>query len=104
MNPSMPLIATSVGPQVGAVSTPPPRTHVAATGRAFASTLSRAIDAVNAQSRAADTAVQDMVASQGANLHETMIELEKAEIATRLAVKIGQKLVQAYQEVSRMQV
>lgn len=104
MTPAMPILPSSVGQMARATTAAPTQANTAETGRAFASTLSRAIDAVNTQSRAADTAVQDMVASQGANLHETMIELEKAEIATRLAVKIGQKLVQAYQEVSRMQV
>lgn len=70
----------------------------------FRDTLRRAVGAVNEQAHTADAAAQNMVAGQGANLHETMIELEKADLSVRLAVRIGQKLVQAYQEVSRMQV
>lgn len=70
----------------------------------FRNTLRRAVGSVNAQVHSADATAQQMVATNGANLHETMIEVEKADLAVRLAVRIGQKLVQAYQEVSRMQV
>ena len=45
-----------------------------------------------------------MVETQGANLHEAMIALSRAEIALRVTTKIGQKLVGAYQEISRMQI
>ncbi len=40
----------------------------------------------------------------GGNLHETAIALEKADIAMRVATKVRNKLVEAYQEVMRMSV
>ncbi|QDG51328.1 flagellar hook-basal body complex protein FliE [Persicimonas caeni] len=70
----------------------------------FTELLAEGIDKANQKVIEGDQQVERMVETQGANLHETMIALEKADIATRLTAKIGQKLVQAYKEVSRMQV
>ena len=69
----------------------------------FGASLRDAVVQMNQDQIAADTAVNEMVESQGANVHETMIALERADISLRLATKIGQKLVQAYQDVTRMQ-
>ena len=69
----------------------------------FGTSLRNAVVQMNQDQIAADSAVNEMVQTQGANVHETMIALERADISLRLATKIGQKLVQAYQDVSRMQ-
>lgn len=70
----------------------------------FADALAEGISAADGTLKEADASVEEMVESNGANLHETMIALEKADIAARLTIKIGTKLVQAYREVSNMQV
>jgi flagellar hook-basal body complex protein FliE len=88
-----------------AIATQRPRaTKPAQPSEAFADALAEGVQKVNAEVANADQSVQKMVESRGANLHETMIALERADIATRFTAKVGQKLVQAYQEVSRMQV
>ena len=69
----------------------------------FGVAMQNAVAQVNQDQVAADRAVTEMVESQGANVHETMIALERADISLRLATKIGQKLVQAYQDISRIQ-
>ena len=69
-----------------------------------ADALAEGISAADGTLKEADASVEQMVESNGANLHETMIALEKADIAARLTIKIGTKLVQAYREVSNMQV
>lgn len=70
----------------------------------FAQVLRQGVSSANQALKTADTSVQTMVETQGANIHETMIALDKAEIATRLTAKIGQKLVQAYREINQIQV
>jgi flagellar hook-basal body complex protein FliE len=43
-------------------------------------------------------------AVEGPNkIHETMIQLEEAEISTRLLLKVRSKALDAYQEIMRMQ-
>lgn len=70
----------------------------------FGQILADGVEAANQTVKAGDAAVEQMVQSGGGNLHETMIALDKAEIATRLTVKVGQKLVTAYREISQINV
>lgn len=107
MSVSIPIMPSSLAAQanpLASASVTTTGTPPAEVGALFRSTLRRAVDGVNDRVHSADAAARQMVASNGANLHETMIEIEKADLSVRLAVRIGQKLVQAYQEVSRMQV
>lgn len=70
----------------------------------FQQALSEGINKINQEQVQADTQVQEMVSSQGANLHEAMIALSRAEITLRLGIKVGQKMVNAYQELQRIQI
>ena len=70
----------------------------------FQSMLAQGIEAANQEHVQADQELSKMGETQGANLHEAMIALSRAEIALRVTTKIGQKLVGAYQEISRMQI
>ncbi len=101
MNPSMIYAPNapggSNGLQGGAAASP-------ASIERFENYLSQGIDRVNNEQIAANTQVEEMVSSQGANLHEAMIALSRAEITLRLGVKVGQKLVNAYQELQRIQI
>ena len=79
-----------------------PRAAPAASG-GFESELGKAISAVDQLQTQAD-AEAEKVALGGGNLHETALALEKADVAMRLATKVRNKLVEAYQEVMRMSV
>jgi flagellar hook-basal body complex protein FliE len=46
----------------------------------------------------------EKVAMGGGNLHEMSLSLEKADVSMRLAMKVRNKLVEAYQEIMRMSV
>ena len=48
--------------------------------------------------------VENVIAGEDVELHTLMIELEVAKLQMQLAVEIRDKLVEAYQELSRMQV
>ncbi|PIT99177.1 MAG: flagellar hook-basal body complex protein FliE [Bdellovibrionales bacterium CG10_big_fil_rev_8_21_14_0_10_45_34] len=71
---------------------------------AFASTLKDAITSVNSLQKNADLSAQKLVAGDRQSLHETMVAMEKADIALRLMVQVRNKLIDAYQEIMRMQV
>jgi flagellar hook-basal body complex protein FliE len=72
-------------------------------GGSFADALGQAIQHVDGLQVAADREAAE-VANGGGNLHETALALEKADVALRVATKVRNKLVEAYQEVMRMQV
>jgi flagellar hook-basal body complex protein FliE len=73
-------------------------------GQEFQQILNDRLQQADHEVRVGDQAVDEMINTQGANLHETMIALERADIAIRLTTKVGEKLVRAYKEVSQIQV
>jgi flagellar hook-basal body complex protein FliE len=69
----------------------------------FAETLGGALQKVDDMQLDADGQAEK-VAMGGGNLHEMSLALEKADISMRLAMKVRNKLVEAYQEIMRMSV
>ena len=69
----------------------------------FAQTLGNALQKVEDVQMDAD-AQAEKVALGGGNLHEMSLALEKADVAMRLAMKVRNKVVEAYQEIMRMSV
>ena len=72
-------------------------------GPGFAETLGHALQKVDDIQMDAD-AEAEKVALGGGNLHEMSMALEKADVSMRLALKVRNKLVDAYQEIMRMSV
>ena len=72
-------------------------------GAAFADALGQALGQVDALQQAADVQ-SEAVANGGGNLHEVALALEKADVGMRVAAKVRNKLVEAYQEIMRMPV
>ncbi|MBU0483874.1 MAG: flagellar hook-basal body complex protein FliE [Proteobacteria bacterium] len=73
------------------------------TAGGFGEALRGAIDAVNNNLNEAETATTGLVSGQHANIHETMIAMEKANVSFRLLTKFQAKAIAAYQEIMRMQ-
>ena len=73
-------------------------------GEGFGTVLKQAMNGVNASLQEADGLVAGLVSGQHANIHETMIAMEKAGIELRLVTKMQNKVVEAYKEIMRIQV
>jgi flagellar hook-basal body complex protein FliE len=56
---------------------------------------------VNGQQHQGDSQVRQLLLGE-TDVHEAMLALEKADLSLRLLVKVRNKLVQAYEELSRM--
>ena len=70
-------------------------------GASFAKDLGKAVGELDKMQVDADQ--QANLVSQGAgNLQEVAIALEKADVAMRLAMKVRNKVVDAYNEIMRM--
>ena len=72
-------------------------------GSGFGQVLNQAIDAVNQNMQQAENLAAGLIKGEHANIHETMIAGEKADISFRLLTKTQNKVVEAYQEIMRMQ-
>jgi flagellar hook-basal body complex protein FliE len=70
----------------------------------FNSHLKNALGEVNDLQQKADQAIQQLVGEGKGDLQETMIALEKADVSFRLMMQIRNKVLEAYQEIMRMQV
>jgi flagellar hook-basal body complex protein FliE len=97
------LTLSSLSGGAAALDGPSPAPAPAPGGASFADALGQAVAEVDRLQAAGDGSARE-VALGGGNLHETALALEKADVALRVAVKVRNKLVDAYQEVMRMSV
>ncbi len=70
----------------------------------FGAWLSKQIESVNQQVAVADTQVRQLAVGEAPNLHQVMISLEQAKLSFDVAVQVRNKLLDAYQEIMRMQI
>ncbi len=70
----------------------------------FADSLKTAINKVDQLQKSADVKTQDLLTGKSTNIHETLITVEKAEIALKLMTSVRNKIIDAYQEIMKMQV
>ena len=70
----------------------------------FSNVLQQALQDVNQVHLAADADAQKLVAGGDVDIHQVMIGMEKANVAFGLTLQVRNKLVEAYQEIMRMQV
>lgn len=73
-------------------------------GVSFTDVLREALERVNAAQREADVEVGRVATGEADDLHEAIIALEKADLTLRLTAQVTQRAVQAYQEISRLQI
>ena len=69
----------------------------------FANELKANIEAVDQFQQEAEKAMQEGAVSGAENIHETMIQLEEADISLRFLLKVRNKALDGYQEIMRMQ-
>lgn len=79
-------------------------TQAGGTGPSFADTLTSSLAKVNDLQKEADAAIKDFVSGETNNITETMIAVNKADLAFRLTMQVRNKIVEAYQEVLRTQI
>lgn len=76
-----------------------------AAGRSpFSQQLQEALQEVSRFQEEADRAALDLVLGRQDSLHHLMITAEKAQLSLQLTVQVVNRVIQAYQEISRMQI
>lgn len=74
------------------------------TGPSFADTLKEAISNVNQVHKESDRKAQELATGKTDDIADVMLAAEKADIALRTMVQVRNKIIDAYQEIMRMQV
>ena len=72
--------------------------------KSFAATLKDAVGTVNTLQKDADKQAQALATGKTTNIPEVMMAAEKADIALRMMVQVRNKIIDAYNEVMKMQV
>lgn len=86
------------------INVPAPSIDGKAGAPTFADTLKAAIQDVNTAQKTADVKMQEIATGKNHNIPEVMIAAEKADISLKLMVSVRNKIIEAYQEIMKMQV
>lgn len=73
-------------------------------GSPFSTRLLAEFEAINSKLVDAETALQQLAAGRSGDLHHVMLALEDARLSFQLLAQIRNKVLEAYQDVMRMQV
>lgn len=84
--------AGSVGAQAGA-----------APGTGFSDMVAQGLERVNGQLLTSQTDLQRLAVGDVQNLHQVMIRLEESRLSFQLMMQVRGRLLEAYQDVMRMQ-
>ncbi len=69
----------------------------------FKNILGGLINEVDTLQKSADASIQGLVSGETKNLHDVTIKMEEAGVAFELMMEIRNKLVDAYQQIVKMQ-
>lgn len=74
-------------------------------GKSFGDFLAESLEKVNQLQQESEQAVKSIAdGAEGASLQDAMIAAEKADIAFKLMMEVRQKILDAYREITQMQV
>lgn len=70
----------------------------------FGKVLGQELGRVNELLGQADNQAQRVATGDAQNLHESMLAMAEADLALQVTMRVTQKAIAAYQEISRMQI
>jgi flagellar hook-basal body complex protein FliE len=97
-------IGLTYAPPVAPARTPAAPSPGQPQGKDFQTHLQQALGEVNALAQQADHAIGQLIGEGKGDLQETIVAMEKADVSFRLMMQIRNKILEAYQEIVRMQV
>lgn len=69
----------------------------------FAEHLKASVMTANTLQQNSATAQEELATGRNGNIHETLIAMSKADVSFRMIMQVRNKIINAYQEVMRMQ-
>ena len=73
-------------------------------GPSFAEALEGALETVDKNISASEQTATDYLTGRGGDLHNVLIDMERADLSFKTMVEVRNKLLDAYREIMRMQV
>jgi flagellar hook-basal body complex protein FliE len=97
-------ITLTYAPPAAAPRSPAASAPTQPQGQDFQTHLKQALGDVNELKQQADQAIRQLIGEGKGDLQETIVAMEKADVSFRLMMQIRNKILEAYQEIVRMQV
>lgn len=79
-----------------------PRQAQTADASAFGSLISDLVNNVDATSKNSQNEVRKVLSGESDNLHQAMVSMQEAGVAMNLLIEVRNKLIEGYQQLSRM--
>ncbi|RSD28288.1 flagellar hook-basal body complex protein FliE [Mesobacillus subterraneus] len=95
-------VSQMVKPFDAKVSTPTPTPYEAQ--KSFSSVLKKSIENLNEAQLQSDVMTNKLARGENVDLHQVMITSQKASITLQATLEVRNKVIEAYQEMMRMQV
>lgn len=73
-------------------------------GEAFGDMLSNTLETLNDSLNTANEGTESFLSGETENVHEVMLKMQEAHIQFQLVTEVRNKMVEVYQEISRMQI
>jgi flagellar hook-basal body complex protein FliE len=73
-------------------------------GGSFMDSLGDALNGLNTQLNTADASMASFASGGSADLHTVMLDLQQASIGLKTGIAVRDKLLEAYQEIMRLQI
>jgi flagellar hook-basal body complex protein FliE len=80
-----------------------PTEDAGSTAASFANVLKDKLSSLSSQQADAGKASQDMATGRADDVAQTMLRIEQANVSLQMATQVRNKVIEAYQEVLRMQ-
>ncbi len=92
------------GNHINSLNFTAPAAETSSTHGTFTDALTNALSEANQLQNKADTSIKQMATGEVQDIHQVMVAFEQAKLSMQTLVEVRNKLVEAYQEVSRMSV
>jgi flagellar hook-basal body complex protein FliE len=73
-------------------------------GPDFAQVFADQVESINQEVGSAENLLQRLASNQPVEIHDVMISLEKARISVLTLIQVRNRMVEAYQDIMRMQI
>lgn len=100
----MEAIAAISAPDEVPAALPPAASQPGAADLPFGRLVSEGLQSLDGQLKASQADLQRLALGEAPNLHEVMIRLEESRIAFQLMLQVRNRVLEAYQDVMKMQV
>lgn len=100
----MPVPISPIQPAFAPIVAPAAKPGGADTTNAFRTLFEQSLSGVESQRVAAQESVDRFLSGEGEELHQVALATQKAELSFEMFLQVKNKVVQAYQEIMRMQI